>query len=390
MLQSKVNDVIMDVVLQRLEKLLIPHKCVLYSYLEDVIKMVAKSMALDIRLEDHHVHRHTHLIEDGLYARPFLFVGYRFHVASTLLQFHEGRAYTERPGGMVPRVTVQADYPRFMSQLPYPTMKWIKRPEDVIVAEAARLGSIVLSFGYPQNEQIGAYTEFRDKALALLERAISRGGKLEMDWLMDNPLAPLESKTLAGLMRAVSRHPGELWLEPRIHSRVAPTVYGQDWADIVEQEELEEMERVGLQAVQSAIVPRPEPFRPAAIPTHPVTRKNDGRPPPTAVWAPDKLPRPDHNTTRAVPLNLRNRRELKRDQFMEQLISQEVKQAAEEAFEESDRELEETEAERRAAEYDRFHRYERDEDVYAAAQEEEDRRRAEQEAREVEDMWNEV
>lgn len=290
-LQSKVNDALMDVMITRtLQKL--SGEDLSEATVATAVSSAGGGMGFVVRLEQYWLGDAESLFE-ALQQRPFLFIGYYFHV--------RGR-----------EVQVCCDVPRTLAQVPFPSLKWCKQQEELEVMEAMRLGSIALNLGMPTRELETAFETFRWEAATLVERAIQRAGDVEhprLRWaVQENPvaLAVDVAPTLSGLLRALARDPRQLWLTKEaelvssstlmaiaVETRVEPAPVLFSWASIVEDEEEEE---AALQEARLTKRPPPDMSKrklmlpPGARPTHPPTRTNDGRPPPTVVWAPDKVP----------------------------------------------------------------------------------------------------
>lgn len=64
------------------------------------------------------------------------------------------------------------------------------------------------------------------------------------------------------------------------------------WGELVEEEERAEAQEGGYVVTRPATVSVAKAIvRPRPQSTHPASMRNDGRPPPTAVWGPPKAPR---------------------------------------------------------------------------------------------------
>lgn len=275
-LQSKVNDMIMDVVLQRLQDILTPQVVRDRELLNQAIQLVGSGMLLSIRLEDYQSAACGTLVE-ALRSEPFLFIGRRFHVIGE-------------------EVVTCADLPRMMAQLPFPTSQWVKdKSVDLVCMEALRLGSLAVNLGLPPAGLEGAFVEFRVRAGALLERAERVLGTHVEAFkyayaVSENPALVVDISSLVGLRRYLEKDPRTLWLRARdsLSPGLEVPLGTSRWIDMVEEEEMTEVEALVGKAL---VYPRGvavgtakrRPLPPA--PTHAVTRFNDGRPPPTATWA---------------------------------------------------------------------------------------------------------
>lgn len=272
-LQSKVNDLLMDVLIQRVLR-----SGARWGNRESVdaaIQAVGEGMGFKVRVEQYGCLPALSMFE-YLQRKPFLFIGHYFHLR----------------GKMIVPFT---DLPRTMSQIPYPNLKWLITGKEVAVMEAMRLGSIFLSAGVPPAAMEGAYAVWQLEVVRLLEYAIREFGDQESEklrWAVSaSPWGPEVIPSLTGLLRAVQRGWEELWAMPAspavpTKELIFTTELPTSWADVVEMEE-EELQR--SRPVETTARPVAAPSRPA--PTHPATARNDGRPPPTAVWGPPKPPR---------------------------------------------------------------------------------------------------
>lgn len=270
-LQSKVNDMLMEVMVSRAVKVL-DNVILNESTVARAIEDAGEGMGFVVRLEQYWSGVAEGLV-DALSVRPFLFIGNYFHVR----------------GG---EVRCCADVPRTMAQLPYPGLKWAKTGKDLQETEAMRLGSIAMNLGMPPMDLEPAFKEYQIAVVELLNDTIKKFGDssdARLRWaVQDIPWgAPLEA-SLKGLLSAVLRDPRLLWMEKPL-VRVSQLAVG--WADIVEEEEEEEAGAAGGTGVRPRA--RTDVSRLALRPvgrasTHPVSVANDGRPPPVAVWDPDK------------------------------------------------------------------------------------------------------
>lgn len=290
-LQSKVNDMLMDVMITRALKGGDPE----WSEAEwDVhLRKVGSELGFEVRVEQFCDLEAETLVE-ALEQRPFLFVGYYFHI---------------RNG----QVMVCCDLPRTLSQMPYPGLKWMKTDKELLTMEAMRLGSMYLSAGVPPAAYQRAFNAWRDAALGLISRALALAGDVtdeRLRWAVGEAVhGPAVEPSLKGLYAAVQRDPRALWLEKEKELPSTSELVPLTWADEVEEEEAEERAQLGIPARPAAYPGRlaPAALKPAAKPTHPVTARNDGRPPPWKVWAPAKPPRMREGTTRVKRVARRGR-----------------------------------------------------------------------------------
>lgn len=280
MLQSKVNDMLMDVLLERLMVALSGRADLGRESLDKIVQGLGASMGFAVRLEEY-AWVEAASIKEALLEHPFLFVGYRFHVVNS-------------------GVTVVCDLPRTLAQAQYPTMKWTHSKEDFDVQEAVRLSSIVLNMGIPPVEWEPAFTAWRNHALGLLEdvlqRPINAATKASLRWVVsENPVAFDAVPSVEGLLRVLQQPAETLWtdMEPEMPST---SVLVHDWADAVDEEEDELARAFTGRDVRASldVLKARKALRVSVAPprTHPVTVANDGRPPPTALWAPDRQPAP--------------------------------------------------------------------------------------------------
>jgi hypothetical protein len=126
----------------------------------------------------------------------------------------------------------------------------------------------------------------RAVVLATMERAIRKSGDVTSSrarWaVQQGDLGPSAVPSLSGLIKAVERGPEAIWRSDELPgvSMLVSMEYllGQDEDVIVRP-------RVAPKFVRP---PRSRAEVDEAV--HAPTRANDGRPPPTTVWAPDRLP----------------------------------------------------------------------------------------------------
>lgn len=275
-LQSKVNDILMDVMIHRTLESLEGGELT-EDRIAAAVADEGRAMGFTVKLEQLW-HGRVESLREALGVRPFLFIGYYFH---------------SRAG----EVRVCADVPRTMAQLPFPALKWSKTKQELKVVEAMRLGSIYLNLGMPTMELEPMFETYRAGVVELLEETIESFGDQQdarLRWVVQEvPWGAPTLPSLSGLLRAVKRDPRFLWLSrekelPSSSLLIMPSEK-PSWADEVEEEEEEEAQTLGTTAKRPAsqkVVAVPINIGAAA--THPATSRNDGRPPPTAVWAPDK------------------------------------------------------------------------------------------------------
>lgn len=214
-LQSKVNDLLMEVYLARLrpelkkldEKLWEDPSYEGYTsqarpLIGAIVEKVGKGMGFSVRLEDLFA-SDDRTVKDSLRQVPFLFVGYYFHVEDKV----DGD------------VRVMLDLKRQLTQLPFPPMKWVKKTADLQVREAMRMGALAISWGLPTQELRPAVEAFRTYAVEQLERAL-KSGDLEDDsltWAVTQGEAvfgPDLVPNISGLLAAV-RNVEAIWTAER-------------------------------------------------------------------------------------------------------------------------------------------------------------------------------
>jgi hypothetical protein len=287
-LQSKVNDMLMDVLINRV--LAKRRSGEPSEWWDSTIKETGADLGFVIRVEQFARVRASSLRE-ALEVNPFLFVGYYFSVR----------------GG---QVIVTADIPRTLAQMPYPSLKWMATGRELKVMEAMRLGSMVLSAGLPARGLEEAFSVWRDSVVALLDEVIRDFGdsaEPRLKWAVgESAFGPDLVPSLSGLRNALLRPPEKLWLEkeaPLPASSVWVPIEGASWADEVEGvEEAEIRAAGGWKPPAGAPLPAPRFARSMAPPTHGVSLKNHGRPGPTARWGPNKVGRETRTVRRGRAL----------------------------------------------------------------------------------------
>jgi len=304
-LQSKRNDVLMDVMinrtLRRLEGTEADEETV-----AEVVAAVGRGLGFAVKLEQYGS-RSAESLQDALQQQSFLFIGYYFHVR----------------GG---EVRVHADVPRTLAQVPYPSVKWYQKDGERTVMETMRLGSIALGLGLPSPELDEAFGEFRLAALELLDRVIAEFGDRtdeSLRWAVaESPFGPDTAPSLKGLQRALQKDAGLLWLykEPELPHTSIFLEPARSWADLTLEEEAEMAQALGgvIARPGENLSVRRVALPSGRVPTHPVTVGNDGRPPPTVVWAPDRAPRPRWDDS----VRLAGRRTRRRDGILAREFAQ--------------------------------------------------------------------
>jgi len=303
-LQSKVNDMLMDILLQRLERV---HQRSEETFgdvekLAEEISRLGKECGFTIKLEDYRIHGpDLKTIAECLVERWFKFIGYYFYAEVDLNLDEEGLGEVSLlplSRKSPPRVHVVCDLPRTLAQVPYPSQKWLRSKDELEKVEAVRLGSIALGLGRPPMVAVrptrgpmefvrlhgnpvkgtvtGAIRVFQREAMKLLERALLKYGDWDDErvrWaIQEHPnVGPVSQASLRGLLNAIQR-PDLLWEREAEMSSVSEF--------LSRDEAIEWPARV----IKLPVIPAPK--------QHGWTRYNDGRPPPTRPpWGPDKQPR---------------------------------------------------------------------------------------------------
>lgn len=260
-LQSKVNDMLMDVLVQR--TLAAMRGSAGEALASRAVEEAGRSMGFSVRLEQYGRYRADSLL-GALEQAPFLFVGYYFHV-------REGR------------VCACCDVARTLAQVPYPSIKWAASHRELQVVEAMRLGSIAMAMGVPPAPLEEAFAAFRQGAADLVDQVLSRFGDVQDEKLAFATQLPSWDTTrpsLSGLRSALSAERiKHLWLvrEAPLPS-VSTLVY--DWADDVENEEERQASLAGGTArrpAQLEALARLRALRMPRLGLRTVTPANDGR-----------------------------------------------------------------------------------------------------------------
>lgn len=173
-LQSKVNDVLMQVFMERLMERLQASQSV-----ESSIEAVGKELHLIARLEDQ-VALKARSVHQALEQRAFLFVGYYF--------------YVERGGS---QVSVVADLPRALAQLPYPTQQGYRDQAEHDWRMALKLAGVAVAAGVFPQQQYAAWRALLDGGKRVL--ASARQGMLRaQDVLEEHVFAGLQLTVTSG------------------------------------------------------------------------------------------------------------------------------------------------------------------------------------------------
>jgi hypothetical protein len=320
MLQSKVNDMIMQVLCRRIELELLDARTTLDISERNVSEMVerlGRQMGLKVRLEnlvDEFVDPEYPSLGVFLHRNPFLFLGY--YLGGNAL----GEFLSNETNALLP-VHPFVDHARMLAQLPYPSEKWVKLSGQLKVNEAIRIGSIANAMGIPPWQFRSAHNSLRMYALRLIEDVIDQYGDVADPGLrfsiQEEAWGPEAIPSLSGLRRSLL-DTSRIWR--KADGLVPVNEFGSSKAEEFEDDFVAGVQRLGPQVsppAESAVralsgrergslrfVP-PAPLeenvtlvghrppraipRPSLLPlAHPVTAANDGRPPPTARWAPDK------------------------------------------------------------------------------------------------------
>lgn len=277
-LQSKVNDVLMDIMINRALGYLDGHT---EQEVAAAVERAGSEMGFRVRLEQYQAAWGATQISELLQRTPFLFIGYHF--------------WANDSG----RVFVHCDVPRTFSQILTPTTGWKRAQGEFDVTEAMRLGSIAMNFGMPPPSLEGAFHRFRQFAISNIERQLALRGDIKDDKLrwavQENPFAAPVEPSLKGLLQVLQRPANALWAAVELPATVTFVPIGASWAEQMEQEEQGALAALGINpaavvrpAPAPAVLPRPFPRTRAS--THPATSSNAGRPPPTAIWGPPRPP----------------------------------------------------------------------------------------------------
>jgi len=209
-LQSKVNDVLMEILIARAAKQILQLDVVDEAGVAAVLARQGERLHFTVRLEQYsEVVQH----EDELFPVrahleqvPFLFIGYYLHVVEL-----EG----------VRRVLPFCDLPRTLAQMRYPNAKWVASATSLRLTEAARLIATVANMGIPPAHLAPAYEAMRAEALELsrqasrdataaeLNTSMSQLGFLAGDPVFAGADAVLSQFCLAGLHRYLEERRNE-------------------------------------------------------------------------------------------------------------------------------------------------------------------------------------
>lgn len=275
--QSKVNDMLMDVVCQRIRGEV---SSFAREDLDVALQRIGADLHLSIRLEDYEVVDGVNTIRQALALTSFLFIGYYFYARENA-------------------VFVFADLPRQLAQMPYPSLKWTPDKGEHTVSDIIRLGSILMNMGSPPGELYASFYAMKAYVKTALLGLLKQGKDVvdtKLIWAVNNAFAgELVEPSVSGLLAALDRM-DQIWEVTQVEPPLAGTseFLSGNWADMVEKDEKEEIKMLNFKPVENrpraAAVQRLKALRVAArpVPTHPVTLANIGRTTPTAVWGPDK------------------------------------------------------------------------------------------------------
>lgn len=284
-LQSKINDMLMDVYLRRvigrITEGLLKGQGITRNIVAGAMGVVGKEMGLVARLEDYYEAPASSLRE-ALALNPFKFIGFHFYV-------EEGKVY------------VVADIERQLSQIQYPSSFWVEK-EELKQMEAVRLAGVFVSLGRPPAAWVKSFEAYRGVVAKQLETLIGKDHGLK--WLPENAFVGVSGedvKSIIGLLGAVVRDWDILWGHE-----------GELVADTY---------LLGREVLVTENLIKPEKgLAPIKPPTHPVTFRNLGRPPPVVRWAPDKPSRAYATTLEKVSGFLRQSGDLPYDQRTEYTV----------------------------------------------------------------------
>jgi len=254
----------MDVYIQRLIARLakamedgdtaVPSRESLNSYMTEV----GRDLGLIARLEDYMFAAGAATLREALRTSAFLYIGYYF--------------YAEQEDGQ-DHVYVVADIARQLGQLQYPNSFWVEK-EKLLGMEAVRLAGILISLGRPPACWMTAFEAARQEVVRYLGIAMRKMQDDALSYLPENAFVGVSGedvRSLKGLMSALQRDPNVLWGREGVALKeFALTVFVPVTVDV------------------SAALARGSRIEPLKPPTHPLTTRNHGRPPPTVRWGPPK------------------------------------------------------------------------------------------------------
>jgi hypothetical protein len=276
-MQSKVNDVYMDVFCQRVmeDPLIATDK----EALEKRLQLLGEQLHLKVRLEDYEVVEKVTTIREALHEVSFLYIGYRFYAENN-------------------KVYVFADIGRSLAQFPYPGLKWTQKRTEFEVNEGMRMGSILVNMGRPPQELKKFFDTMKANVVALLEKVIAEYGDVKdekLAWaIAANPWGAESQPGLVGLREAITNM-DVLWSETQNEEPLpSSSQLLTDWSDMMDEQDKNAAEEGGYRYVArpgaSLKLANLKQLRVRAktLATHPATLANLGRPAPTSSWGPDK------------------------------------------------------------------------------------------------------
>lgn len=266
-MQSKVNDVLMDIMLTRLGVKLRRRRL---NDLERTVEEVGRTMGFTVRLEQKAV---GPSLRQVLRDSPVLFIGYYL--------------WADEEGAVWPYMDVH----RSLAQRPYPANKWETKDVSFLQKEAMRLTSIVANAGLPPPELAAAHDAQRKHAVELLREALAAHGDVKdkrLDWFVQGMEALRdvnEIPSMSGLLGFMERGGDrELWLPEKPLESVSEFLYGDAMAEMMAKDRYPFEPSVPKPPPR--LLPKPQPVM--AMPT----AANHGRPPAKLRFAPlpPKLP----------------------------------------------------------------------------------------------------
>lgn len=301
--QGVINDMGCDVTIQRVGRVLTNTEELTEQVVTKIVKDVAWDMGLKAKVDNYHIFDYKSLpavnfddhkgtLYEALQTHHVKFLGYNFY--ST-----EGHFYC------------YVDIPRMMSQLPWPRGAWYSQGRSFEVAEAIRIGSIMLNIGIVPDDLTDWHRSAVTAAIDLLNNTMVKWPEIDGDEArfadafegIIYGVETSEFKSMLGLRNALARHPGDLWIDEKKASTEQPLPVFQavgvaghtmSWAD--DEDDV-------IETLKMLIVPeKSTDTTPAYVytgdtqwrsSTRPATLKNDGRPPPSKVWGPAKPKRQD-------------------------------------------------------------------------------------------------
>lgn len=247
-----------------------------YPRIKGIVEQEGAALGFTVKLEQYYESEEPE-IKEILRERPFLFLGYYFHViGDTVAPF--------------------CDLARTMATTAYPSGGSVKDKRIFNVLEAYRIGGVVVSMGVPPLELSAAYEAMRMYAGSVLRDLIMDGKEIDLEenpeYTADCALWPKIPLSLLGLYNVILKRPERLWLQPPTpqplpeNSPLLETMEAFSWGLQMDEEDEREAEPfIGERPPGS--VPDPRPPAAAAVseidqPLRGVTPGNHGRPPPTA------------------------------------------------------------------------------------------------------------